>query len=132
MDALGLSLSTMLSTPAERLLDDLHGMRGVHAVLLIDREGLCTSTRPYDFVVGAERSGLLSALSAEATLNAEYDVIVTTFDGGGCLLAPLNEGRSLCVITEVNINLGAVRKGLIEISARLRPLMGASRGQESH
>ena len=121
----------MLSTPAERLLDDLYEIGGVHAVLLIDREGLCTSTRPLDLVVGAERSGLLSALSREATLDTEFEVIVTTFEGGGCLLSPLNEGRSLCVITDVRTNLGAVRKGLISISARLRPLIGTLSGHGS-
>lgn len=114
----------MLSTPAERLLDDLYEVKGVHAVILIDAEGLCTSTRPHDLVVGAERSGLLSSLSSEANLDADFEIIVTAFEGGSCLLSPISEGRSLCAITEANMNLGAARKGLIDVSARLRPLLG--------
>ena len=121
----------MLSTPAERLLDDLHEMAGVKAVLLIDREGLCTSTRPHDLIVGVERSGLIAALSTEATLNTGFEIIVTTFEGGGCLISPLNDGRSLCAIVEVKTNLGSVRNGLIDISARLRPLMGTLSGHDA-
>ena len=114
----------MLSTPAERLLDDLYDIKGVHAVVLIDAEGLCTSTRPHDLVVGAERSGLLSSLSVEASLNADFEIIVTAFEGGSCLLSPISDGTFLCAITEANTNLGAARKGLIDISVRLRPLLG--------
>ena len=114
----------MLSTPAERLLDDLFQLSGVEAVLLIDGEGLCTETRPHDLIVGAERRGLLGALSAEAALDTEYEVLVASYEGGGCLISPLDGGRSLCAITGIKANVGAVRKGLIDTTARLRPLIG--------
>ncbi len=114
----------------ERLLAGMTALRGVTAASIVDSDGFVTHIRR-DFEVDTDALGAAVQITLSAAQRAaenfgqrETMLVIGENAGGRVLLAPLNRGFVLAVVTDESSMLGAVRYEIRETIPDLNRLFG--------